>query len=139
MKTPQDVAKAIGDYGCCAFVALWALGIEPKTDAEAIELVAEAMEKGAVEKDCTVKWIEFARLFTGKNIKVEFMEIKSLIDLNKKKSICGRIPVRFDYDGNSHWVGVEDGKVAFNPLEKSRCVEYGKPTKARIMTWQKLF
>ena len=32
-----------------------------------------------------------------------------------------------------HWVGVEEGKVVFNSLTYSRCLEEGKPTECRII------
>ena len=41
--------------------------------------------------------------------------------------------MRYDYKGKSHWVGVENGKIAFNSLIKSVCVEKGVPTQARIL------
>lgn len=145
MKNPQTLAKKlselktldrIADSACCAFVTLWALGIEPE-DSEAILMIDRAMKSGVLDKDCTVKWVEFARSFTGKEIDVEFMTINKLTDLNNKKSVCNRFPVRYDFNNKSHWVGVEDGKIAFNPLEFSLCVKMGKPAQARILTLSK--
>lgn len=138
MKNPQSIADElyslplgeIADFGCCAFVLMWCLKID-KTDLEAIRTVAEAMKKGALDIDCTVKWYEFAN-FLGKPIKaVEFRQISDIKDIKE------RTPVRYDFNGKSHWVGVEGGKVKFNPLENSVCVKYGKPTTARILTLEK--
>ena len=141
MKNPQTLAekiyqqfptmklKAIKDYACCAFTLIWALGEDPD-DTEAILDVGRMMDKGALDVDCTVYWDKAARAIIGKGVSVEFKDIK---DLKEIKSISGRIPVKFSYNGKSHWVGVENGKVKFNSLEKSLCVEKGKPVAARIL------
>lgn len=143
MINPQTTAmkfehiEAIAKYGCCAFTALWICGIETDDDYEAIELLEDAIKSGALEKDCTVKWFDFFKQFTGRKIKVDFVNINKLSDLNKyiKTSANGRFAVRYDYKNNSHWVGVEKGKIAFNSLKHSNCVEYGKPTQARIISF----
>lgn len=141
MKNPQTLAeklyqqfptmklKSIKDYACCAFTLMWALGEEPD-DAQAVLDVGRMMDKGAIDVDCTVYWDKAARFLTGKGLAVEFRDIK---DLKEIKNIPGRIPVKFSYNGKSHWVGVEGGKVKFNALEKSICVANGKPVTARIL------
>ena len=136
MKNPQTTAEEIKDikhiesiskYGCCGFVALWTIGVDPDNDIEAIRCLSDAMEAGVLESDCTVKWVEFYKWLTGRTVEVEFVNISSI------KSIKRRTPVRFDYNGSSHWVGVEDGEVRFNSLKHSVCVEKGKPVTARII------
>lgn len=141
MRNPQTVAneiknnvQAIAKYGCCAFTALWAVGVDPDVDSAAIEILNDAINAGVIEKDCTVKWVDFYKWLIGREIKVEFREIKSLKELKNVKTWTGRIPVRFDYNGNSHWVGVQNGEIKFNSLEHSNCVEFGKPATARIIT-----
>ncbi len=138
MKSPQSLAEElysiplaeIADFGCCAFVLIWCLGLE-MSDIDAIKKVADGMKKGVLDLDCTVKWYEFAN-FLGCPIKsVEFKQISDI------KGIKERTPVRYDYNGKSHWVGVEKGKIAFNSLKNSVCVKYGKPTTARILTRKK--
>ena len=126
---PDSKLKAIAKWGCCAFTALWIMGIEPTT--ESITLLADEMGKG-LDEECTVKWYDFFRNVSGRAVKVEFRDIKTLLELNKVK---GRIAVRFDCGKNSHWVGVEGGEVAYNSLKYSNCVTNGKPTKARIITF----
>lgn len=122
--------KAIGKWGCCAFVSLWIMGIEG--DIGNIGLLADEMGKG-LDNECTVNWVKFFKNVTGKTISVTFKEIKFLSELKNE----GRCAVRFDYNGKYHWVGVEKGKIAYNSLKHSVCVEYGKPTQARIITWGK--
>lgn len=141
MKNPQTFAEEIKDnvsniakYGCCAFTALWTVGVEPDEDGTAIGIINDAINAGVIENDCTVKWIEFYKWLTGRTVKVEFRDIKCLKELKGVKTWSDRIPVRFDYKGKSHWVGVQNGEVRFNSLKHSNCVEFGKPATARIIT-----
>ena len=123
--TPERL-ETIYKYGCCAFVLLWCLGIE-SDDFQSIELVSDMIDAGVIEKDCTVHWVEACKFLTGRKITVEFKDIKTLSGLKD------RTPVRYDYKGKSHWVGVVRGMLAFNPLENSQCVEKGRPVTARII------
>lgn len=141
MKHPQTLAeqiyqqfptlklKSIKDYACCAFTLMWTLHIEPD-DAQAILTVGRMMDKGAIDVDCTVYWDKAARFLTGKGVGVQFVDIT---DPKEIKKIKDRTPVKFSYNGKSHWVGVENGRVKFNALEKSLCVEKGKPVTMRII------
>ena len=141
MKHPQTLAeqiyqqfptmklKCIKDYACCAFTLMWTLHVEPD-DAEAILTVGRMMDKGAIDVDCTVYWDKAARFLTGKGVAVQFIDIT---DPKELKKIKDRTPVKFSYNGKSHWVGVENGRVKFNALEKSLCVEKGKPVTMRII------
>lgn len=138
MKNPQTSAerlfsqfqsiklKSIKDWGCCAFVLMWCLG-KDFDDIEAIITLGKMMDRGVIGADCTVYWNEACKYLTGKSLKVEFKEITSL------KGIKEKTPVRFDYKGKSHWVGVENGRIKFNSLEESNCVKNGKPATARIL------
>lgn len=123
---PNENLQAIAKYGCCAFVLRWRLHLEG-TEIEEIESLNRMITAGVLEKDCTVKWTQAVEFLTGKKSKVDFVEINSIANIKE------RTPVRFDYNGKSHWVGVENGKVAFNSLSHSVCVERGKPTTARII------
>ena len=142
MKNPQNLAieikdtikpehlESIGRYGCCAFVLLWCLGIEPD-DIEAIKTVNSMISAKVIEDDCTVKWADAVYYLTGRKITVEFKDIKDL------RGIIERTPVRYDYKGKGHWVGVENGMIKFNPLVYSQCVDKGRPTTARIIKLSK--
>lgn len=139
MKYPQtdiiNIEKKISNikkYGCCAFCTLWALGYDAISNDEAIKLLIRGIETGALEEDCTVNWKQFAKLITNENYDVEMLD---LINQTKDelKNYQGRIIVRFDNGNNYHWVGYENGKLAFNSLNYSYCVEYGRPTKIRIL------
>lgn len=117
---------SVAKWGCCAFVLLWCLGIEPEDDMKAILTVINMMKKGVIDEECTVDWFKSVKYLTGRNLKkVDFIQTKII------KNIKKRTPVRYDYNGVSHWVGVENGEIAFNPLKESVCVNMGKPATRR--------
>ena len=139
MKNPQTLAielnkdfpnprmKAIGDWACCAFTLLWCLGIEPD-DITAIQTVSDLMKDGALDNECTVYWADCIENLTGRKLKkLEKVPITSI------KKIKGRTPVRYTFNGKGHWVGVENGRIAFNSLKESDCVSKGKPTEMRVI------
>ena len=143
MKAPQDLAielseifpnvdmKIIADFACCAFVTMWCLGIEME-DIDAIKTVQAMRKKEIIRNDCVVFWKKIVPYLIGRELEdVEFKKITSL------KGIKERTPVLFAKDGNAegvgHWVGVENGRVKFNPKKYSVNVEKGKPVEARIL------
>lgn len=138
MKNPQTLAeklykcfpcaklKSIKDYACCCFVLMWCLGYEPD-DNEAIMTVSDMIDKKIIDPDCTVYWGAVTRYLTGRECSVEFEACSTI------KGIKNRTPVKYSYNGHSHWVGVENGKIKFNSLENSVCVSKGKPVTKRIL------
>ena len=84
--------ETIHKYGCCAFVLLWCLGIEPE-DLNAIELVSDMIDAKVIESDCTVHWKEAVKFLTGRDITIQFQDIKDIL------KIKDRTPVRYDYKG----------------------------------------
>lgn len=130
---PSEQLRPIKSAGCCAFVLLWCLGIEPD-DAEAIIEVEKMIQAKVVKPNCVVKWFESVTFLTGRTLeKVDFVKINTI------RNIKERTPVFFQKDPNSdsgHWVGVEDGEIRFNPLSYSVNVAEGRPTEARILTFK---
>ena len=139
MKNPQSLAeelykhfhdpklKAIKDYACCAFSLIYWLGIDC-SDVDAIMLVSDLMKHNALDVDCTVIWSLCIKQLTGREMEsLEKVQIKDLKKI-KEKTI-----VKFTNGKYSHWVVVENGKVVFNSLKYSNCVENGKATEARII------
>ena len=139
MKNPQSLAedlykhfptpklKAIKDYACCAFTLIYWLGIDC-SDVDAVMLVSDLMNHKALDVDCTVIWSLCIKQITG----------REMLSLEKKKittikNIKERTIVKYSRGKNSHWVVVEDGRVVFNSLKYSRCVEEGVPTESRII------
>lgn len=120
--------ETIGKYGCCAFVAMWLMGLE--SDYTMLKIIGEEIGH-TLGDDCTVKWKEFFACVVGKTVEVEFRNIKSIEEVENEY----RCAVRFDYNGKSHWVGVQYGELKFNPLSYSQCVDKGRPTTARIIKY----
>ena len=139
MKNPQSLAeelykhfpipklKAIKDYACCAFSLIWWLGIDC-SDVDAVMLVSDLMKHNALDVDCTVIWSLCIKQLTGREMLS--LEKKSITTI---KNIKEKTIVKFTNGKFSHWAGVENGKVVFNSLKYSNCVEKGKPTEARII------
>ena len=124
---PTQKLKSIKDYACCIFTLIWWLGLD-LSDTDAIMLVADLMKENALDVDCTVYWAECIRRITGREmLSLEKKQITTIKNI-KEKTI-----VRFMRGKVGHWVGVEEGKVVFNSLTYSRCLEEGKPTECRII------
>lgn len=128
---PNEDMKKISDNACCAFVVMWCLGIEPE-DINAIKYVQEMRQKEIIRNDCVVFWNKIVPYLTGRDLEnVEFKKIDSI------KNIKSRTPVLYALDGNEegvgHWVGIEKGRIGFNPKKYSVNVENGKPVEARIL------
>lgn len=124
---PTQKLKAIKEYACCAFTLLWWLGIDCD-DTTAIMTVSDLINSKALDVDCTVYWAECIRQLTGRE-----MESLEKVQISSIKKIKEKTIVRFMRGKAGHWVGVENGKVVFNSLAFSRCVEEGKPAEARII------
>jgi len=142
MKHPQSFAitcnkafstpeiKAVAEYGCCAFVLMWSLGINVP-DFIAVKKVQDMIRKKVIDQDCTVKWCSAVDHLTGRQLAdVKFVDISSIKDIKE------RTPVMYKLGKKCHWVGVENGKVAFNPLKFSQCVMLGKPAEKRVLIFK---
>lgn len=124
---PTAKLKSIKENACCAFTLIWWLGIDP-SDIDAIMLVSDLMKEHALDEDCTVYWAECIRQLTGRDL--ESLEKKKITGI---KNIKEKTIVKYSRGNNGHWVGVQEGKIVFNSLTYSRCVEDGKPTECRIL------
>ena len=99
------------------------------------QMMIDALYKAAernivnVKKDCFVE--DAISLMKVANTKKVYSVIKKDVS-----SISGIKlgAVRYSYNGYSHWVLVEDGKVIFNSLDDSQCVKYGTPKESRLIT-----
>jgi len=132
MKNPQTRSLMIGKYGCLAMCYLYCMGICPATDGEMIKHISTAIDKGLLDEECTVlDAAKFLEYFTGKKWQVEK---ESVSDIKKIKEAA---PVRYEYNGNGHWVVVKNGKIVFDPIADSVCVKNGEPASARVITLKK--
>ena len=141
MNYPQTLAKellsvannleAISKYGCLAMCYLYCVGIQDNA-LEYIKIVSDCMDKGFLDNECTVldaeKYLEY---ITGRKFKVSKRQFNNLKDIKNPS------PVKYTFNGVSHWVVVENGKIVFNSLLNSNCVNKGKPAtkeNTRIIT-----
>lgn len=128
MNYPQTRAKQIGNYGCLAMCYLYCVG-RATADWEYIKLVSDAMDEGLLDGECTVLDAPaYLEAFTGKKYNVE-KEV--CVDISKIKNAT---PVRYDYNGSYHWVVVQNGKIVFNSIANSLCVNKGRPSTMRVIT-----
>lgn len=129
MMFPNPDLKIIADNACCVFVLMWVLGIEQE-DIDSIRTVQNMRINKAIMKDCTVTWSDAISYLTGRTLK----ELKKT-DITTIKNIKKRTIVLYAKEGNAkgvgHCVGVEKGKIAFNPLEYSVNVAEGRPVEMR--------
>ena len=130
MKHPQSYltkilkyGEIIYKYGCLAMCYLYCMGIDVDS---MIEILVDILDKNkpqetGLDSDCTVNnAVQFIYYVSGRKVNV-FKENPPL------KEIKAFTPVRFTKDNNNHWVVVKNGKIVFNSLEWSNCVENGKP------------
>lgn len=127
----EKLLKTIANNCCCSMVALWIMGIDDLIAS--VEIIKTEMQKGGLDQECTVQWLPFFKHITGRDIYVEFRDIKSLEDL---KDVKGRCAVKFEYGKQEHWIGVENRTIAFNSMDLSKTVANGEPTTARIIRFK---
>ena len=145
MKHPQTLAKElnkmfpnpdleiIGDNACCAFVLQWVLGIE-QDDLDAIKTVQNMRNKKKIGKDCTVYWYDAVPYLIGRPLKeVKYSNITSLKGIKKRTLVL--MAKEGNAKGVGHWVGVENGRIKYNPLEYSVNVAEGRPVEMRELVF----
>ena len=127
----QDFFKSAGNGSCLALCYIRAALGKEATPQMMIDALYKAAERNIVnvKKDCFVE--DAISLMKVANAKKVYSVIKKDIS-----SISGIKlgAVRYSYNGYSHWVLIEDGKIVFNSLEDSQCVKYGTPKEARLIT-----
>ena len=87
-KLSTERLETIYKHGCCAFVLLWCLGIDPD-DIQAIELVSDMIDAGVIEKDGTVQWVEAVKFLTGRAIAFNPLDYSLCVD--KGRPVTARI------------------------------------------------
>ena len=131
MLSIQDFFKAAGNGACLALCYVRASLGKDATPQMMFDALWKAAERNIVnvKKDCFVE--DAIALMKVANPKKVYSVIKKDIS-----SIAGIKlgAVRYSYNGFSHWVLVEDGKIVFNSLEDSKCVEYGTVKESRLIT-----
>ena len=127
----QDFFKSAGNGSCLALRYIRAALGKDATPQMMIDALYKAAERNIVnvKKDCFVE--DAISLMKVANPKKVYSVIKKDVS-----SIAGIKlgAVRYSYNGYSHWVLIEDGKIVFNSLEDSQSVKYGTPKEARLIT-----
>lgn len=119
----QDKVKELADNCCLAmcYEELWGI----HDDGDKLKILAEAIRQGYVEWGGTVvNPIGIARLCGHKEI----------VDIKKSTKYDGHdtVVANFKHGSYNHFVLVKDGKVVWNSLDNSKCVENGDLESYRI-------
>lgn len=129
----QSLYEKMGESSCLALDYLYYLCPKDLGDFERdCWLTASLLSVHAakiVDDDMFVTDAErLLNYISGKHYDIIKKDITTMTDLKGTKGA-----VRFDYNGNSHWVYQEDGIILFDSLDNSKCRKYGKVTTARII------
>ena len=126
----QDFFKSAGEGSCLALCYIRAALGKDATPQMMIDALWKAAERNIinVKKDCFVE--DAIALMKIANNKRVYSVIKKEVS-----SISGIKlgAVRYSYNGYSHWVLVEDGKISFNSIDDSQCVKYGTAKEVRLI------
>ena len=127
----QDFFKSAGNGACLALCYIRAALGKEATPQMMIDALYKAAERNIVnvKKDCFVE--DAIALMKVANPKKVYSVVKKDVS-----SIAGIKlgAVRYSYNGYSHWVLIEDGKIVFNSLDDSQSVKYGTPKESRLIT-----
>lgn len=116
---------------CLYYCYLYCVGIEFENEGQALYEADRKRRQKILDNDGTVlDAVKLLSNITGRKVNVTKKEVSSISEIKEKT------PVRFDYNGKSHWVVVANGEIVFNSIENSVCVKNGKPTTARIIEWK---
>ena len=127
----QDFFKSAGNGACLALCYIRAALGKAATPQMMIDALYKAAERNIVnvKKDCFVE--DAISLMKVANSKKVYSIVKKDISYISGIKLGA---VRYSYNGYSHWVLIEDGKIVFNSLEDSQCVKYGTPKESRLIT-----
>lgn len=126
----QDFFKSAGNGACLALCYIRASLSKDATPQMMFDVLWKAAERNIinVKKDCFVE--DAIALMKVANPKKVYSVIKKDIFSIAEIKLGA---VRYSYNGYSHWVLVEDGKIIFNSLDDSQCVKYGTVKEARLI------
>ena len=120
----QTTCEKIGESGCCLLSFLYAIGVDPIL---AIIDYDDLVKNGLIATDCTIQ--DYVKL--SKYFKVDCSLIYSSNPLAyiKDKMYLGR----WTRNGYNHFVVMKNGKVIWNPLDVSKCVNEGTLSDIRVI------
>lgn len=140
-KNIQDICEIMGKWSCLAFCYAYAALRNIATPEEInnedfinVALLSQVYlaikNQDYLDEESTVlDAAKYMHNVSNLDYYVEKKDITSLNDIKNIPQAC----VRYDYNGHSHWVYVEFGKIAWNSMHLSKCVTMGKPTTARVI------
>ena len=120
----QTTCEKIGESGCALLSFLYAIGVDPIL---AIIDYDDLVKNKLIATDCTIQdYVKLAKYF-----KVDCSLIYSSNPLAyiKDKMYLGR----WTRNGYNHFVVMKNGKVFWNPLDVSKCVNEGVLSDIRVI------
>lgn len=122
----QSFCEKVGKWGCLAFCYLECVGITD--DIQKLVYIQKAIKEKIIDNEMEVLDANKLLALTGKKYTVNKVAITKQSELDKIKDPT---PVRYDYGNASHWVVVKEGKIIYNSLTNSVCVNKGFATTSR--------
>ena len=123
MSNIQSICSSLGETGCCLFSFLYSIGVDPLLAVRDFDALVSS---GAVAKDCTVQDYSKVALHYGHRVDVQWKK--------PDEYIHGAMYLgKWSRGAYSHFVVMKDGKVVWNPLDHSKCVDEGVLKDIRVV------
>ena len=120
----QTTCEKIGESGCCLLSFLYAIGVDPIL---AIIDYDDLVKNGLIATDCTIQdYVKLAKYF---KVACSIMYSSNTLAYIKDKMYLGR----WTRNGYNHFVVMKNGKVVWNPLDVSKCVNEGTLSDIRVI------
>ena len=120
----QDACKVLGESGCAGFAFMYVIGKDPLL---LVKDLGTLIDKNIIAKNATIK--DYVGL-------AKFYPVNASVTSKKPDEYVGGQMYlgHFKRNGYEHFVAMKDGKVVFNSLEYSYCVELGELADIRVVT-----
>lgn len=127
----QDTCKVLGDSGCNLFSYYVCLGLDP---ADVLKDYDSLVKDKLILSDCTIKDYNGLAKLKGKFVDVQWAYPKDYI---QDTPYIGRWE-RVNDKGEKihHFVAMKNGKIIFNSMDTSRCVNEGYLVDIRRIEWK---
>ena len=120
----QTTCEKIGESGCCLLSFLYAIGVDPIL---AIIDYDDLVKNGLIATDCTIQdYVKLAKYF---KVDCSLIYSSNTLAYIKDKMYLGR----WTRNGYNHFVVMKNGKVIWNPLDVSKCVNEGTLSDIRVI------
>lgn len=123
----QDTLLSLGEGGCLLLCYSKLADIELNNIIQDFD---KLVLNDVISFDCYVKDADKLLSFYNKNGRVKKVNISDVKE--NQKYIAS-----WEYNGNNHFVIMQNDKVIYNTLSFSKCVKYGKMNKVvRVIEWK---